>query len=91
MHNQHPGRRSDGCVCQAIERCNQAETVSAWIRDQRLWRTRRDLADAALDTVPIHEIATRWGFGRVGDFSRAFRTAYGESPREFRSRTARRG
>ncbi|MEU6720333.1 helix-turn-helix transcriptional regulator [Nonomuraea sp. NPDC046802] len=69
----------------------QGETVSAWIRDQRLWRTRRDLADAALDSVPIHEIAARWGFGRAGDFSRAFRTAYGESPREFRSRTARRG
>ncbi|WP_164903738.1 helix-turn-helix domain-containing protein [Nonomuraea polychroma] len=68
----------------------EGDTVSAWIRDQRLRRTRRDLADAALIDVPIHEIAARWGFGRAGDFSRAFRRTYGESPREFRSRTARR-
>ncbi|WP_220447553.1 helix-turn-helix transcriptional regulator [Nonomuraea diastatica] len=68
----------------------QGETVSAWIRDQRLGRVRRDLADAALIDVPINQIAASWGFRRAGDFSRAFRTAYGESPREFRSRTARR-
>ncbi|MEU6720345.1 helix-turn-helix domain-containing protein [Nonomuraea sp. NPDC046802] len=66
----------------------QGETVSAWIRDQRLWRARRDLADAALVDVPIHEIASRWGFGRPGDFSRAFRRSYGVTPREFRSRSA---
>ncbi|MEU6720318.1 AraC family transcriptional regulator [Nonomuraea sp. NPDC046802] len=63
----------------------QGDTVSAWIRDQRLERTRRDLANAALIEVPIHEIATRWGFGRAGDFSRVFRRAYGVTPREFRS------
>ncbi|MFI7642641.1 helix-turn-helix transcriptional regulator [Nonomuraea sp. NPDC049400] len=66
----------------------QGDTVSAWIRDQRLERARRDLADAALIAVPIHRIATQWGFARAADFSRTFRTAYGESPREFRSRTA---
>ncbi|WP_206641596.1 helix-turn-helix domain-containing protein [Nonomuraea polychroma] len=68
----------------------QGDTVSAWIRDQRLERTRRDLADAALIDVPIYKIAARWGFTRAADFSRAFRTAYGVSPREFRSQTARR-
>ncbi|WP_433432910.1 helix-turn-helix transcriptional regulator [Nonomuraea sp. CA-141351] len=67
----------------------EGDTIAAWIRDQRLQRTRRDLADAALTDVPIHEIATRWGFGRAGDFSRAFRAAYGMSPRAFRSETAR--
>ncbi|MEQ4723473.1 helix-turn-helix transcriptional regulator [Nonomuraea sp. B19D2] len=60
-------------------------TVSAWIRDQRLERARRDLADTALTDIPIHAIATRWGFRRAADFSRAFRTAYGQSPRQFRS------
>ncbi|MEO3806026.1 helix-turn-helix transcriptional regulator [Nonomuraea sp. B1E8] len=60
-------------------------TVSAWIRDQRLERARRDLADTALINIPIHRIATRWGFRRAADFSRAFRTAYGQSPRQFRS------
>ncbi|WP_164903747.1 helix-turn-helix transcriptional regulator [Nonomuraea polychroma] len=67
----------------------EGDTVAAWIRDQRLQRARRDLGDAALVDVPIHEIAARWGFGRPAEFSRAFRTAYGVSPREFRSETAR--
>nr|WP_236667587.1 helix-turn-helix domain-containing protein [Nonomuraea sp. K271] len=68
---------------------DQGDTVSGYIRDQRLRRTRRDLADAVLADVPIHRIAARWGFGAPADFSRTFRMAYGESPREFRSRTAR--
>ncbi|MEU6719577.1 helix-turn-helix domain-containing protein [Nonomuraea sp. NPDC046802] len=62
----------------------QGFTVAAWMRDQRLGRTGRDLADPALADVPIHEIAGRWGFGRAADFSRAFRAFYGISPREFR-------
>ncbi|MGP3934584.1 helix-turn-helix domain-containing protein [Nonomuraea sp. KM88] len=67
----------------------QGDTVCGWIRDQRLRCTRRDLADAALADVPIRQIAARWGFGAPADFSRTFRKVYGESPREFRSRTAR--
>jgi AraC-like DNA-binding protein len=36
-------------------------TVSAWIRQQRLERARRDLADPATLSTPIHRIAARWG------------------------------
>ncbi|MGW2374553.1 MULTISPECIES: AraC-like ligand-binding domain-containing protein [Kitasatospora] len=62
------------------------ETVAAWIRSQRLERARRDLADPAQRATPIHAVAVRWGILRADDFSRAFRAAYGLSPREHRQR-----
>ncbi|MEV3974637.1 helix-turn-helix domain-containing protein [Streptomyces sp. NPDC050698] len=62
------------------------ETVAAWIRAQRLEGARRDLADPNLDSAPVHTIATRWGLVRASDFTRAFRSAYGMSPTEYRLR-----
>ncbi|MFC9910996.1 helix-turn-helix domain-containing protein [Streptomyces sp. NPDC059862] len=62
----------------------QGETVAACIRRRRLEGARRDLADPALRTAPIHTIATRWGLPRASDFTRAFRAAYGMSPKEYR-------
>jgi AraC-like DNA-binding protein len=64
-------------------------TVAAWIRRQRLERCRRDLTNAASGNPPIHAIAARWGFVHPSDFSRAFRTAYGTSPREYREAALR--
>ncbi|MFF5468112.1 AraC family transcriptional regulator [Streptomyces achromogenes] len=60
------------------------ETVAAWIRSQRLERARRDLADPALRTMPVHAVAARWGYAHAADFSRVFRRAYGVSPKEYR-------
>lgn len=62
----------------------RGETVAAWIRRQRLEGARRDLADPALRTTPIHAIAARWGLPRASDFTRAHRRAYGMSPMEYR-------
>ncbi|GLW12803.1 AraC family transcriptional regulator [Microtetraspora sp. NBRC 13810] len=59
-------------------------SVSAWIREQRLERARRDLADPALVSHPVHAISARWGFTHPAAFSRAFRAAYGISPRGYR-------
>ncbi|MEU6148158.1 helix-turn-helix transcriptional regulator [Streptomyces sp. NPDC047081] len=59
-------------------------TVTAWIRHQRLARCRVDLADPRLRTRPVHALAARWGFRHASDFSRAFRTAQGVSPSEYR-------
>ncbi|WP_031083348.1 helix-turn-helix domain-containing protein [Streptomyces sp. NRRL WC-3549] len=64
----------------------QGETVAASIRSRRLERARRDLEDPALRGEPVHGIAARWGFPRASGFSRAFRAAYGLSPREHRLR-----
>jgi len=59
-------------------------TVAGWIRRRRLDGCRRDLADPALALRPIAAIAARWGFSSAADFSRAFRTAHGMSPSEYR-------
>ncbi|MGP8299477.1 helix-turn-helix domain-containing protein [Streptomyces inhibens] len=63
---------------------DEEATVAAWIRLQRLDAARRDLTDPALGSTPIHAIAARWGFPRAADFSRAFRTAYGTPPKDYR-------
>ena len=79
---------------------DQATTVSAWIREQRLSQAHRDLADPALRDQPVHAIAARWGFSHASQFNRAFRAAYGYPPSERRPehpsgvvlpRSARRG
>ncbi|MDT0309716.1 helix-turn-helix domain-containing protein [Streptomyces sp. DSM 44917] len=59
-------------------------SVAAWVRHQRLEGARRDLADPALWATPVHGIATRWGFKDHATFTRAFRTAYGAPPRDYR-------
>jgi AraC-like DNA-binding protein len=67
------------------------ETVAGWIRSRRLERIRADLADPSLRNRPIHLLATRWGMPRPSPFTRAFRAAYGLSPREYRQRSAESG
>ncbi|MFI5893717.1 helix-turn-helix domain-containing protein [Actinoplanes sp. NPDC051513] len=59
-------------------------TVAGWIRSRRLERCRRDLTDPSLAAHPVVAIATRWGFASAADFSRAFRTAHGLPPAEYR-------
>ncbi|MCF6468528.1 helix-turn-helix domain-containing protein [Nonomuraea sp. MG754425] len=60
------------------------ETVSATIRRRRLERCLADLADPRLHDRPIGEISVRSGFKTAAEFSRAFRAAYGISPRDHR-------
>ncbi|MGW1751337.1 helix-turn-helix domain-containing protein [Streptomyces sp. NPDC002092] len=66
---------------------SEGTTVAAYIRDQRLKNVCRDLADPALRTLPIHAVAARWGFPRAAEFTRAFRSAHGVPPSEFRQRS----
>lgn len=60
-------------------------SVSTYIKRQRLDRCRRDLADPQLHHQTIETIAARWGFPRLTDFSRAFRTAVGMPPSQYRT------
>ncbi|MFF2615845.1 helix-turn-helix domain-containing protein [Kitasatospora sp. NPDC058046] len=72
-------------------------TVTRWIRRQRLDACRRDLARAATRTAArpatgptggpatVAAVAGRWGFVSASHFSRAFRAAYGVSPREWQA------
>ncbi|UWZ34659.1 helix-turn-helix domain-containing protein [Dactylosporangium roseum] len=59
-------------------------TAAAWIRRRRLDRCRLDLANPALDRVPVHNIARRWGFVNDSHFNRAFRAEFGVSPAAYR-------
>lgn len=59
-------------------------TPAAWIRHHRLEHSRQDLADPRLRHHPVHAIAGRWGFSEKSHFSRAFRTDYGISPKDYR-------
>ncbi|MFR9777168.1 helix-turn-helix domain-containing protein [Micromonospora sp. MS34] len=61
------------------------ESVAGLIRRRRLERCRRDLLNPLLADRPVHAVASRWGFRDPAHFSRAFRTAYGMSPRQLRA------
>ncbi|MFI8252189.1 AraC-like ligand-binding domain-containing protein [Streptomyces filamentosus] len=60
-------------------------TVSDTIRRERMSRCRRDLADPALDHLPVSVIGARWGYLRPSDFTRAFRAASGTTPTSYRA------
>jgi AraC-like DNA-binding protein len=59
--------------------------VADHIRRRRLERCRDDLADPLYAGEQIAEIALRWGFRDMPNFSRAFRRAFGRSPRDHRA------
>ena len=70
----------------SLHRLFEAEgtTVAAWVRQRRLERCRRDLADPALTAIPVSAVAARWGMPDSAHFSRLFRRAYGRPPAEYR-------
>ena len=68
------------------ELCSRADlSLAEWTMSQRLDGARRDLADPALQRLPIARTASRWGFVDAGHFSRRFRQAYGVTPRDWRA------
>ena len=60
------------------------ETFSHYVRARRLDRCQADLASPICAQLSISDICFRWGFNGSAHFSRAFRHAYGVSPRDFR-------
>jgi AraC-like DNA-binding protein len=64
----------------------EGTSVSAWIRARRLQLCREDLSDRTQDYLPVSALAARHGLVDPAHFSRLFKTAYGESPSEFRQR-----
>jgi AraC-like DNA-binding protein len=63
---------------------DQQTTVGTWIRERRLDRCRRDLTDPGLLGRPVSAVGARWGFVDATHFGRAFRSAYGVTPSEYR-------
>ena len=74
-----------------LDKLFEAQGVSTWqyIRNKRLDRCRRDLADPRLATESILTIASGWGFANAAHSSRSFSRAFGESPRDFRAAACR--
>lgn len=64
----------------------QGITFGDWVRTQRLAGAAQSLREHA-DT-PIGRIADHWAFPDQANFTRAFRRAYGVSPREYRHHAA---
>jgi AraC-like DNA-binding protein len=62
------------------------QTVTGWIRAQRLEHCRRDLANPAFAEEPVTSIAAHWGLVDPPHFSRLFKSAYGLAPRDYRAR-----
>jgi len=60
-------------------------SLGDWIRTHRLERCRQELASPAARTRTIASIARRWAFKDATHFSRAFRDAYGMTPRQWRA------
>ncbi|WSQ14516.1 helix-turn-helix domain-containing protein [Streptomyces sp. NBC_01231] len=60
-------------------------TLAKWIQTRRLAMCRRDLARHSLGGLGVASVARRWGFVSPAHFSRAFRAAYGMSPRDWQA------
>ncbi|MEU3568914.1 helix-turn-helix domain-containing protein [Kitasatospora sp. NPDC036755] len=58
-------------------------TVGGWIRTQRLERCSRDLLRPMAGELGVAGIARRWGFANSSHFTRAFRAAYGMTPKDW--------
>ncbi|MGC0318356.1 helix-turn-helix domain-containing protein [Kitasatospora acidiphila] len=65
----------------------EGTTITRWIQQRRLEECSRELARRGRVSPTVSAVAQRWGFVNAGHFSRAFRAAYGMSPREWRSAT----
>jgi AraC-like DNA-binding protein len=53
-----------------------------YLRQWRLDRVRAELLDAAPGTGSVTDVALRWGFGNLGDFTAHYRGRFGELPRD---------
>lgn len=61
-------------------------SISAFIRRMRLEGVTADLRDPRFERMSISEIAFRFGFSNVQNFSTLFRSQFGETPRAYRAR-----
>ncbi|MEU1419863.1 helix-turn-helix domain-containing protein [Kitasatospora sp. NPDC005751] len=65
---------------------NEGVTVGRLIQRRRLEECARELGRRSRSAPTVSAVAQRWGFVNPAHFSRAFRAAYGTSPREWRAR-----
>ena len=63
----------------------EGTSIARLIQERRLARCRRALEDPSQNHRTISEIAYGWGFSDMTHFGRRFKTAFGLSPRDYRS------
>ena len=63
---------------------HETTTFRAFVKEARLQRIQRDLADPALTNLSIADIGLRHGYANPPVLSRAFSGRYGAAPRTFR-------
>ena len=63
------------------------DSVAVFIRRMRLDGVATDLKDSRFARVSISEVAYRYGFSNMQNFSTVFRATYGASPRDFRAQS----
>jgi transcriptional regulator GlxA family with amidase domain len=68
---------------QALFQDECGQSPLQWLRMQRLQAVRRALSQDG-NTDKISEIAARCGFTHLGEFSQAYRQAFGETPQQTR-------
>jgi AraC family transcriptional activator of tynA and feaB len=61
-------------------------TFGKWIVENRLLACQRAFGDPRHASFTISQIAYGWGFNDLSNFSKAFKTRFGVSPREYRRR-----
>jgi transcriptional regulator GlxA family with amidase domain len=59
-----------------------------WLRQQRLTAARNELLSPRDSCPRVSEIALRFGFVHLGEFSQAYRSMFGETPSETLRRPA---
>jgi AraC-like DNA-binding protein len=64
----------------------EGTSLERLIRTRRLEKCRKELAEPSRRS--IGDIAYAWGFSDVSHFSKAFKSAYGLSPRDYRNRNS---
>lgn len=57
-----------------------SETLTSYIREQRLLRCREALRTPSIRSKAVFDIALKWGFNDPSYFSRAYRNRFGVSP-----------
>ncbi|HEY0104818.1 MAG TPA: helix-turn-helix domain-containing protein [Rhizomicrobium sp.] len=70
---------------------DMGRSVGDVIRQRRLERARCDLSDPRFSGTSVLDIALNWGFSDAAHFSRAFRSAFGKPPRDYRTIAPHRG
>ena len=63
------------------------QTVSAYIRNERIRRIRDDLANPAYREETVQSISARWGLTDASHVSKLFKQTYGQTPSGYRHAT----